>query len=432
MATPDPPTNIDVSLNSNTGAGQVQVSWVPPAHNGGSLITGYSIQYSTDSSFNIYFPIVDISNNASSPIYSTYISGLSPDTEYWFKMAAVNIAGTGSYAISTPPTIKTLMSAPLSLSNNGTTNNSVSLTWLPPNYNSSISDYSVQYSTDNTTWSTFPDDGSDYIYLASQIVTGLSSNTLYYFRVAAENSSNNVISIYCDSITATTLPDPPSVPPPPYIVILNNTNYPGDGQIIISWETTYDGSSPINYNVRYSTDNSTWTIVSISATDYIQNGNTISGLTNGQMYYFQVALENSAGPGQYSPSYTTTIPMLPAPTSVTNPTTIVVPLSGQIIISWIAPQINTGDNIPAITDYYVRYSDNSSGPWTQFIHTPSTDTSQTLSDPSWVTNTTYYFQVAAVQTLNCADGSTILETGTYSDSVTGYNNGPTSYEPLPP
>ena len=265
-------------------------------------------------------------------------------------------------------------------------------------------------------------------------MTGLSSNTLYYFRVAAENSSNNVISIYCDSITATTLPDPPSVPPPPYIVILNNTNYPGDGQIIISWETTYDGSSPIiYYNVRYSTDNSTWTIVSISATDYIQNGNTISGLTNGQMYYFQVAAVNSAGTGLYSSSSDPiTIPMLPAPTSVTNPTTIVVPLSGQIIISWIAPQINTGDNIPAITDYYVRYSDNSSGPWTKFIHTPSTDTSQTLSDTSWVTNTTYYFQVAAVQTLNCADGSTILETGTYSDSVTGYNNGPVPYEPLPP
>ena len=297
---------------------------------GGTPITSYSIQYSTDNSTWITKDVsgVDITTNVSSPIYSTYISGLTSNTEYWFKMAAVNIVGTGSYSIST---------------------------------------------------------------------------------------------------SATTLPDP-STAPPPYSIMLNNTNNPGDGKIIISWETTYDGSSPIiSYNVRYSTDNSTWTIIPISATDYVQNGNIISGLINGQMYYFQVALENGASVGEYSSSYTTTIPMLPAPTDIS---TGFHSEDGTITITWTAPQIIP--DMPAITDYYVRYSDNSSGPWTQFIHTASTDTTQILTDPSWVVDTTYYFQVAAVQTLSNADGSTILETGTYSASFPGSFSGHIPYEPLPP
>ena len=119
--------------------------------------------------------------------------------------------------------------------------------------------------------------------------------------------------------------------------------------------------------------------------------------------------------------------MLPAPTDIS---TGFPSEDDTITITWIAPQIIP--DMPAITDYYVIYSDNSGGPWTQFIHTASTDTTQILTDPSWVVNTTYYFQVAAVQTLSNADGSTILETGTYSASFPGSFSGHILYEPLPP
>jgi titin len=265
-------------------------------------------------------------------------------------------------------------------------------------------------------------------------VTNLSSNTPYNFRVAAENSSNNVISIYCDSITATTLPDPPSVPQPPFGVTLYQTLNPGDGQIQISWQPPTDngGSTIISYNVQNSTDNSTWTFVyNILAINVISTGNTISGLTNGQMYYFQVAAVNSVGTGLYSSSSDPiTIPMLPAPTGMS---TGFPAEDGTITITWIAPTITT--DMPAITDYYVLYSNDNSDnidSWTRFIHTPSTDTTQILSNTLWVAYTTYYFKVAAVQTLSNADGSTILETGTYSASFTGSFSSDIPYVPPPP
>ena len=61
------------------------------------------------------------------------------------------------------------------------------LSWTAPAAGESdITDYIIQYSTDDSTWSTF-DDGVSTGTTAT--VTGLTSGTTYYFRVAAVNSS---------------------------------------------------------------------------------------------------------------------------------------------------------------------------------------------------------------------------------------------------
>lgn len=60
------------------------------------------------------------------------------------------------------------------------------LTWTAPSDGgSAITDYVVQYSTDNATWTTFADGTST---TASATVTGLTASTLYYYRVAAVNA----------------------------------------------------------------------------------------------------------------------------------------------------------------------------------------------------------------------------------------------------
>ena len=61
------------------------------------------------------------------------------------------------------------------------------MSWTAPTAgDSEITDYIIQYSTDDSTWSTF-DDGTSTSTTAT--VTCLTNDTTYYFRVAAVNSS---------------------------------------------------------------------------------------------------------------------------------------------------------------------------------------------------------------------------------------------------
>jgi hypothetical protein len=78
---------------------------------------------------------------------------------------------------------------------------SVSLTWAAPvsDGGSAITDYVVEYSIDDTTWSTFVDGTSA---LTSATVTGLANATTYRFRVTARNDvADGVVSTASATVT---------------------------------------------------------------------------------------------------------------------------------------------------------------------------------------------------------------------------------------
>ena len=171
----------------------ISLSWRSPP---GLVTTDYSIQYSTDNT-----NWVNWSHSPSSTTSQT-ITGLSSNTAYYFRVAAVNAGGIGAYTSSVSRT--TLPESPTGLRVSGSTTTSVSLLWTAP-LGSATTDYSIQYSTDNTNWVNWSHSPSS---ATSQTITGLSSNTAYYFRVAAVNAGG--IGAYTSSVSRTTLPDTPS------------------------------------------------------------------------------------------------------------------------------------------------------------------------------------------------------------------------------
>jgi hypothetical protein len=168
-------------LAGTAAASSVAIGWSAPADDGNAPITDYAIQYGTSTATFTTFA------DSVSTAVSAVVTGLTPSTEYVFRVAAVNQIGTGSYGTSITAT--TLApSAPAAPS--GLTASpdyeSASLSWTAPgDGGSAITDYLIEYSANGgTSWTTYAwsESGtSEYIY-------GLTSGTEYTFRVSAVNS----------------------------------------------------------------------------------------------------------------------------------------------------------------------------------------------------------------------------------------------------
>ena len=170
------------SVSGTSGDGQVSVSWTAPASNGGAAITDYIVQYST-SSGDSYSTFSDGTSTST----SATVTGLTNNTPYYFKVAAVNSAGTSSYSTVSASVTPGKPSAPLSLSVSSGTNG-MSVSWSAPSSNggSALTDYVVQYTTTSGgSYSTFADGTST---ATSATITGLTAGSTYYVRVAAVNA----------------------------------------------------------------------------------------------------------------------------------------------------------------------------------------------------------------------------------------------------
>ena len=84
------------SLSATVGNSQVALSWTAPTSNGGSAITDYLVQYSTDgTNFTTFADGVSTTASAT-------VTGLVNGTAYTFKVSTVNAAGTGTGATVSP------------------------------------------------------------------------------------------------------------------------------------------------------------------------------------------------------------------------------------------------------------------------------------------------------------------------------------------
>ncbi|HJV35201.1 fibronectin type III domain-containing protein [Geomonas sp.] len=168
----------------------------------------------------------------------------------------------------------------------------------------------------------------------SQLVTGLTDGTTYYFVVTALSANG-------ESITSSEVSATPVLLPPvkPSGIIVSG----GDTQATVQWNSVTGATS---YNIYYSTTSGQ----ELSGTKIAGavSPQVVTGLTNTTTYYFVVTAVNAAGESPVSSEKSVT----PQPNSPPGtPTSVVTssPSAGDAHITWTAVSGATSYNV-----YYVQ------------------------------------------------------------------------------
>lgn len=241
-------------------------------------------------------------------------------------------------------------SAPTSVS--GTVDDAQSLVTWTTTSGQSITNYLVQYSSNNGgSWTSVPRSAST---TPSMLVTGLINGTSYIFRVAALNSvRTGTFSSNSSEVTPQTVPGQPT----------NLSGNPGNGQVILSWDAPTDngGRNITTYRVEYSSNGgSTWSIYphpNSSSTSLV-----VTGLNNGTSYIFRVAATNIVGTGTYSSNSANV--NLVAPLSLTfgnRPIAVLGESPGTHSVSATTSPANTGTTVFASSTPLICRVNPSSG-----------------------------------------------------------------------
>ena len=256
-------------LAAEPGDNMVELTWSPPADDGGSDLTGYQIQGGLVTSW--------ITILATDPGPSGFFN-LENGREYTFSIRAVNRIGPGP-TVSVKATPRGAPSGPRNLAASPR-DAQVTLTWEPPaaDGGSSLSGY--EYQVDQGDWK----DGGT-ANARSIVVSGLENGRSYTFSVRAVNGIGTGVAV---TVEATPRPDAIAPRAPRDLSVTSK-----DSTVTLTWEPpANDGGSEVK-GYQYQVDQGAW--INAGAAD--ARSVVVTDLENGRSYLFAVRAVNGIGTG---------------------------------------------------------------------------------------------------------------------------------------
>ena len=374
----------DVTSNS------YKFAWTAPSYNGGSAITDFTVEVSSDSGKSWKPAKQTISTST-----SLSVSGAAAGTTYLVRVCAINGVGSSEYLTGSVTTLATKPSAPRTLASSKITAASLTLSWLLPSTNggAAITDYKVELSSDGgNSWTVIKDGVSNNLAIN---VSGLRKNRTYQFKVSAINSAG--VGDASASYSATTLATVPSTPTSLTVTELQTTS------ALLGWVAPSDfgGVNLSDYRVETSRDGKTWSAVPKLAST--ARALKLSGLAPGTQYQVRVSAVNGIGASDYLTGTVTTLATTP---SVPRNVAISGISTSSATISWQVPATNGGS---AISDYKIEVSSNCST-FTLLADGVSNNLGAQLS--SLKPGLTYCVRVTAVNSIGSSETTPVLQVKT--------------------
>jgi hypothetical protein len=337
-----------------------------------ALAASFTVQVSTNS---IFSNTVSSMNGISG--LSQQLISLADSTEYYWRVAAVNAAGTGPW--SSVWNFTTIPNAPAGVVLSAPVNGvlgvalSLSLNWSAV---SRAASYRVQVSTAGDFSSTVVDDSS--LTVLSQAITGLTNNMTYAWRVRATNAAGaGAWSSVWDFSTVIGSPEL-SLP-------LNNAI----GQPVlpsISWSST---NGAVSYGIQVSTASGFATTI-LSQSGITGTQSVIGPLPCNALCFWRVNATNAGGPGAWSAVWDfTTIVAAPV---LAYPSDNAINIPTSMTLSW-NPAANA-------VSYLVEVSSSATFANGSIIDSV-TQSSLARPETGFTTTREYYWRVRAMNAGGC-------------------------------
>ena len=267
-------------------------NWTAPTS--GTTPTGYYLDVATDSLFTDTvsgFGHLDVGL-----VLTKKVTGLSPQTKYYYRIEAYNTGGTSSSSnVINLTTLPSAPGAPTATAATAIDQVSFTANWTAPTSGFTPTGYYLDVATDSLFTDTVSGFGHlDVGLVLTKKVTGLSPQTKYYYRIEAYNtggtsSSSNVINL-------TTLPSAPGAPTATAATAIDQVSFTAN------WTAPTSGFTPTGYYLDVATD-SLFTDT-VSGFGHLDVGlvltKKITGLSPQTKYYYRVQAYNTGGTSSYS------------------------------------------------------------------------------------------------------------------------------------
>jgi uncharacterized delta-60 repeat protein len=184
-ATPDVVPGTPTSVATVSGNGVATVSWIAPASNGGTALTGSTVAWTS----NAVQGVTSGSATVTAATTSYMATGLVNGATYTFTVSATNALGTGAASASAAAVPYTRSGAPSNLVATALAGGQVNLTWSPPGDNggAGVTGYRIERRVGGGEWAVLVSNTSST--LTSHLAIGLDPAFSYEFQVSAWNAA---------------------------------------------------------------------------------------------------------------------------------------------------------------------------------------------------------------------------------------------------